>query len=224
MKNLNINELAKKLNLSAETLRKWEARYNLIIPRNQKNSRYYSTELVELITKINELKNQDFLDNDIITQLQLNSNEIKLNEVQQTSKELQGTFISEIKETFNQSIKDNNELAFNLAKVSNELGFFKGQNEYIKNENEHLKIELNNKQIELKNSLELNNILNQKEKHILELEFKLKNNSIELQNLHDSLIEVKKEKVELQNKLNEAQQMLDKINKMSFLEKLRFRL
>lgn len=224
MKNLNINELAKKLDLSPETLRKWEARYNLIVPRNQKNSRYFTGDLVELITNINELKKQGFLDNDIITKLQLNNNEKNLNEVQQTSKELQGTFISEIKESFNQSIKDNNELAFTLAKVSNELGFLKGQSEYIKTENEHLKIELHNKEVELKNTLELNHILNQKEKHILELEFKLKNNSIELQNLHDSLIEVKKEKVELQNKLNEAQQMLDKINKMNFLEKLRFRL
>ena len=56
MKTYTINELAEKLNLNSQTLRKWEKDFKLKIPRNDMGHRYYTDRELELFENIKEWK------------------------------------------------------------------------------------------------------------------------------------------------------------------------
>jgi len=134
MKNtITIKELAKKLSLVEETIRKWESRYSIEVKRNSRNSRYYTDDLVLIFEKIKELKDKKYEDEEIFSELKkifnlgldVTSNESKLLQLSENNHN-SNLFIEEIKTT----IKDNNELALRLANVSAEMGFLKGKLHY----------------------------------------------------------------------------------------------
>lgn len=147
MSNLNIKELSKKIDIAQETLRRWEAKYSfLIVPRNQKGNRFYPPSIVEQFVKLKELKDQDKLDEEIIgffgvvppdpesPNLNLTSTQVNQN--------LKTALIEEIKTTLSNEIKVNNDMAFKLSGVSNELGFMRGQLKFTQDENQDLKNQL----------------------------------------------------------------------------------
>lgn len=230
----NIKELAKKLKLSEETLRKWEVKFLIEVPRNQKNNRYYPENIENIFCKIKELKDLNFIDDNIKKELSslyqlnlnLNTNEINLSKINTEEIKIKESnlFIEEIKNT----IKESNDLALKLSNVSAEMGFLKGQLKYIEEENFSLKKELNLNSIELKKISELQAIINlkekdffSKEKKIIELEAKLNLTKIELENKDYIINTYKNNEVELQNKINELQNKLIELNKIGFLEKIK---
>lgn len=227
MKNtITIKELAKKLGLVEETIRKWESRYSIEVKRNSRNSRYYTDDLVIIFEKIKELKDKKYEDEEIFIELKkifnlgldVTSNESKLLQLSENNHN-SNLFIEEIKTT----IKDNNELALRLASVSAEMGFLKGKLHYIEDENSSLKKEAQLTKIESKKILELNQELLNKEKELNELKLKINIISIELQSKDYLLNEGKKENDKLNLGLLNLQHKLIEVSNMSILNKIKFK-
>ncbi|MGO1581570.1 MerR family transcriptional regulator [Senegalia sp. (in: firmicutes)] len=58
MSTLTISELANKLGLNKQTLRKWEKDFDLKIPRNEMGHRYYTEKEFEVFNNIQNMKNE----------------------------------------------------------------------------------------------------------------------------------------------------------------------
>lgn len=58
MSTYTINEVAEKLKLNSQTLRKWEKDFSLKIPRNEMGHRYYTEKEVELLVNIQSWKDK----------------------------------------------------------------------------------------------------------------------------------------------------------------------
>lgn len=56
--NMLINEVAKLLNISVNTLRLWQKIFDIPIQRDDKNNRVYNTEAIELIKQIKALRDE----------------------------------------------------------------------------------------------------------------------------------------------------------------------
>lgn len=56
---MHIGEVAEKLNMSVDTIRRWELKLNLDIPVDSRNRKKYSEEHFKLLQAIKELREQD---------------------------------------------------------------------------------------------------------------------------------------------------------------------
>lgn len=227
MKKTTIKELANQLEVSQESIRNWEKWFSINVSRNSKNVRYYTEDVIEIFIKIKQLKTTGMLDKDIKAQLNIEipqSNSNNLNQLQ-TSNENHNLLdlnliVNEINKNIKDEIKANNELAFNLAGVSREMGFLQGTLKSLEGENKKLLEKTSNNKNKIS---ELNDIILLKDKENIELQFKLNSSLIQVQNL-EYQITTKNEKIEeLSNKLKQLETIFENFNNLGFFQKMKFK-
>jgi len=217
--NISITDLAEKLKVSQDSLRKWQTKYKLSVPKNQKGSRYYSPALVETFSKIKELKDQNKKDDEILVLI----GPISSTKLIEPIPKAENNIIDDIKLSIATEIKSNNEMAYKLASVSNELGFMRGQLEYTREENQDLKLKLDSNLEVEKKSLQLFNSLVSKEKEIIVLNSKLDIAMVEARNKDYIIDSLRNDNQVLKAKLVELEAKLIEVSKLGFIDKIRFK-
>ena len=217
--NITIKDLADRLKISQDSLRKWEAKYSLDVPRTQKGSRYYSPALVDTFCKIKELKDQNKKDDEILVLIRSQGS----NNLVEAIPKIENNIIDDIKLSIATEIKSNNEMAYKLASVSNELGFMRGQLEYTREENQELKLKLDSNLEVEKKSLQLFNSLVSKEKEIIVLNSKLDIAMVEARNKDYIIDSLRNDNQVLKAKLVELEAKLIEVSKLGFIDKIRFK-
>lgn len=217
--NISITDLAEKLKVSQDSLRKWQTKYKLSVPKNQKGSRYYPSALVEIFCKIKELKDQNKKDNEILAIIGSNTSNNLVESIQKT----ETTLIDTIKLSVQEEIKSNNELAYKLSTISNQLGFVSGQLEYTRQENQELKTKLDSSLEIEKARQELYHALVEKEKELIVLNSKLDISLVEARNKDYIIDTLKSDNEVLKAKLVELEAKLLEVSKLGFIDKLRFK-
>lgn len=67
----SISEVAQRYGVQAQTLRKWEKDFRLIIPRDGEGNRYYTTEQLEILDYITQLKKEGLTKTPILKALDM---------------------------------------------------------------------------------------------------------------------------------------------------------